>query len=211
MNAIVKHITAVPQSVTPNERARAAGHTGAVIWMSGLSGSGKSTLAMALQRELFRRGMSAYVLDGDNIRSRLNADLGFSAEDRTENLRRVAEVARLFADAGTIVISAFISPSEADRARAREIVGPAFHDVHISADLATCESRDVKGLYAKARDGIVREFTGISAPWEPPQAPDLVVDTMGHSLDASLSVLLQYVLRAVQPQDVPSLKAVGAR
>ena len=132
------------------------------------------------------------------------SDLGFSAEDRTENLRRVAEVGRLFADAGTIVISAFISPSEADRRQAREIIGPAFHDIYVSADLATCEARDVKGLYAKAREGTVKEFTGISAPWEPPQNPSLVVDTMRNSLDASLSILLSYVLKATRDSAAPA-------
>jgi bifunctional enzyme CysN/CysC len=196
--AVDRAVTAVPQSVAAEERARVQGYRGAVLWMTGLSGSGKSTLAMALQRELFRRGLSAFVLDGDNIRSGLNRDLGFSPEDRTENLRRVAEVARLFADAGVIAISAFISPTEDSRRMARDIVGAAFHEVHVDADLAVCEARDVKGLYAKARDGALADFTGISAPWEPPAHADLALDTGRESLDASLQRLLGYVLGAVR-------------
>ena len=161
--------------------------------MSGLSGAGKSTLAMALQRELFGRNIYVYTLDGDNVRNGLNRDLGFSEEERDENIRRVAEVAKLFADAGMIVISAFIAPTNTARAQARDIIGEKFHEVHISADLKVCESRDVKGLYAKARRGEIDDFTGISSPWEPPENPDLEVDTGTLSLDESLSKLVSYV------------------
>lgn len=188
-----RNLTAVPQSVTAEERAKANGYPGAVLWMSGLSGAGKSTLAMALQRELFSRKIQVYTLDGDNVRNGLNRDLGFSEEERIENIRRVAEVAKLFADAGTIVISAFIAPTKATRAAAREIIGAEFHEVHVSANMDVCESRDVKGLYAKARRGEIDDFTGVSSPWEPPESPDLDVNTGELSLDESLAKMLDYL------------------
>jgi bifunctional enzyme CysN/CysC len=180
--------------VARSERTERNNHAGAVLWLTGLSGAGKSTIAMALERRLFARGYFVYVLDGDNIRSGLNRDLGFSAEDRTENIRRVAEVAALFADAGAIVITAFISPSAADRAAARTAAGDAFHEVHIAADLATCEARDPKGLYERARRGEIREFTGISAPYEAPSEPDVVIDTARDPLDACVEQLLNYIV-----------------
>ena len=195
-----RNLTAVPQSVSSEERATANGYAGAVLWMSGLSGAGKSTLAMALQRELFGRNIYVYTLDGDNVRNGLNRDLGFSEEERDENIRRVAEVAKLFADAGMIVISAFIAPTNTARAQAREIIGEKFHEVHISADLKVCESRDVKGLYAKARRGEIDDFTGISSPWEPPEHPDLEVDTGTLSLDKSLGKLVTYVEQKILNQ-----------
>lgn len=188
-----RNLTAVPQSVSADERETANGYPGAVLWMSGLSGAGKSTLAMSLQRELFSRDIQVYTLDGDNVRNGLNRDLGFSEEERDENIRRVAEVAKLFADAGMIVISAFIAPTNAARAQAREIIGEKFHEVHVNADLEVCESRDVKGLYAKARRGEIDDFTGISSPWEPPQNPDLEVNTGVLSLDDSLSKMVDYI------------------
>lgn len=192
-----RNLTAVPQSVGADERESANGYPGAVLWMSGLSGAGKSTLAMALQRELFGRRIHVYTLDGDNVRNGLNRDLGFSEEERDENIRRVAEVAKLFADAGMIVISAFIAPTNAARAQARAIIGDKFHEVHISADLQVCESRDVKGLYAKARRGEIEDFTGISSPWEPPENPDLEVNTGDMSLDESLSKMVDYIERSI--------------
>ena len=188
-----RNLTAVPQSVSSDERQVANGYPGAVLWMSGLSGAGKSTLAMALQRELFNRNIYVYTLDGDNVRNGLNRDLGFSEEERDENIRRVAEVAKLFAHAGMIVISAFIAPTNAARAQAREIIGNRFHEVHISADMNVCESRDVKGLYAKARRGEIEDFTGISSPWEPPENPDLEVNTGELSLDDSLGKMVGYI------------------
>ena len=193
MDVVSRNLTAVPQSVTTEERAKTNGYPGAVLWMSGLSGAGKSTLAMALQRELFRRKIQVYTLDGDNVRNGLNRDLGFSEEERTENIRRVAEVAKLFADAGTIVISAFIAPTKATRAAAREIIGEQFHEVHVSANMEVCESRDVKGLYAKARRGEIDDFTGVSSPWEPPESPDLDVNTGELSLDESLAKMVGYL------------------
>ncbi len=193
IEVVSRNLTAVPQSVTAEERAKANGYPGAVLWMSGLSGAGKSTLAMALQRELFSRKIQVYTLDGDNVRNGLNRDLGFSEEERIENIRRVAEVAKLFADAGTIVISAFIAPTKATRAAAREIIGEHFHEVHVSANMDVCESRDVKGLYAKARRGEIDDFTGVSSPWEPPESPDLDVNTGELSLDESLAKMVDYL------------------
>jgi bifunctional enzyme CysN/CysC len=171
----------------------ANGHLGGILWFTGLSGSGKSTLAMALERELFRKGIQVYALDGDAIRQGLNADLGFSPEDRSENIRRVAQVARLFAESGKIVITALISPTRADRAAARTIGGDFFHEIHIDADLAVCESRDIKGLYKKARAGLIPEFTGVSAPYEAPITPELTLATGRHPLETNLADLAAYV------------------
>ena len=164
---------------------------GCVVWLTGLSGSGKSTLAHALQEHLLAQGHLAFVLDGDHIRSGLNADLGYSAKDRDENIRRVAEVARLFADCGVICITAFISPFRKAREQARRIIGPArFFEVHVAADLSTCEKRDVKGLYRKARAGVVAEFTGISQAYEPPHRPALRINTAACSVPAGVQALV---------------------
>ena len=148
---------------------------------------------MALEQRLFDKGYQVYVLDGDNVRTGLNANLGFSPEDRAENIRRVGEVAALLADAGLIVITAFISPYRADRERAREAAGDAFREVFIDADVATCESRDPKGLYKRARAGEIAEFTGISAPYEEPAEPDIRVDTSGRGVEECLDELVAYV------------------
>lgn len=172
-----RNITRVSHHVTLEERATKNGHKGAVVWLTGLSGSGKSTLSMALENELHALGKQVYVLDGDNVRFGLNGDLGFSPEDRTENIRRVGEVANLMAQAGLICVTAFISPYREDRERARKAAGGSFIEVFVKADVATCEARDPKGLYKKARAGEIPEFTGISAPYEEPDAPELVVDT----------------------------------
>jgi bifunctional enzyme CysN/CysC len=188
-------ITPVSHRVTRELRAERFGHRGGVLWLTGLSGSGKSTLAMAAEEHLFRKGYAVYVLDGDNVRSGLNADLGFSPEARVENIRRIGELAALFADAGFICITAFISPFAADRARARVAAGAAFHEIHVSTDLATCEQRDPKGLYRRARAGEIREFTGVSAAYEPPEMADLVLDTAGQTVEASVERLLGYVER----------------
>jgi adenylylsulfate kinase len=164
--------------VSPEERARKNGHRGACLWLTGLPSSGKSTIAIQLQKDLFSKGWQAYILDGDNIRHGLSKDLGFSHEDRRENIRRIAEVARLFVDAGFIVITAFISPYRDDRAIARALFPKGtFFEVFVKADLATCEARDVKGLYKKARLGLVKDFTGVSAPYEEPLAAELTIDT----------------------------------
>lgn len=197
-----KNLTAVPHAIDASQRAAHYGHRGAVIWLTGLPASGKSSLSMALEHALTTLGYSCYVLDGDNIRNGLNANLGFSPEDRAENIRRVGEVAALFADAGLICITAFISPYRADRARARQSSGEAFHEVHVAADLATCESRDPKGLYKKARSGELREFTGVSAPYEMPEHPQLTIDTGIESIAASVKTLVEYVARNIPRQIV---------
>lgn len=164
--------------VSADDRQRLLGQQGCVLWFCGLSGSGKSTIARALESELHGRGRLVYVLDGDNLRHGLNAGLGFSAADRDENLRRVAEVAKLFADCGVICMTAFISPLRRNRDRAREIIGSdRFLEVYVSTALEVCEQRDVKGLYRRARTGDVPEFTGVSAPFEAPPAPLITLDT----------------------------------
>ena len=178
--------------ISVEQRALANGHRSGVLWFTGLSGSGKSTLAMALEQELFKRGWQPYVLDGDNVRDRLNRDLGFSPYDRSENIRRVAEVARLIADSGNIVITAFISPYQVDRERAREIAPGAFHEIYIKASLDVCEDRDPKGLYAKARRGEISEFTGIDAPYEAPGQANLVVDTESQTVEQCVEMLARY-------------------
>lgn len=188
-----KNLTKVSHTVSPGERAAKNGHKGAVIWMTGLSGSGKSTLSMALERELHELGKQAYVLDGDNVRFGLNADLGFSPEDRTENIRRIGEVANLMAQAGLICITAFISPYREDRERARKASGDAFYEVYVKADVAMCEERDPKGLYKKARAGEIPEFTGISAPYEAPESPELEVDT-AETFNECLAKLTAFVV-----------------
>jgi adenylylsulfate kinase len=165
--------------------------------MTGLSGSGKSTLARALEKDLFERQMQAYVLDGDNMRHGLNSNLSFSPEDRVENIRRVAEVAKLMADAGVVTVTSFISPYRLDRVRAREIVasgGVEFVEVHVSAPLEVCEKRDPKNLYRKARAGEIKGFTGLDAPYEAPENPELVLETGEESAEACLERLLEFLL-----------------
>jgi bifunctional enzyme CysN/CysC len=185
----------VPKRHLLDARARAVrnGHRGAVVWFTGLPAAGKSTIAMEVERELFYRGRNAYVLDGDNVRLGLCRDLGFSPEDRHENIRRVGEVAALFADSGTIAIVAFISPYRADREMARAAAGDGFHEIYIKADVATCEARDPKGHYRKARAGELANFTGITGEYEEPLAPDLVVDTSRTTVEAAVDAVLAYV------------------
>jgi bifunctional enzyme CysN/CysC len=187
------NITRVEHRVPMEERWKANGHAGGILWMTGLSGSGKSTLAFSLEQYLFRLGYQVYVLDGDNIRHGLCADLGFSPEDRVENIRRVGQAAALFARAGVLVLTAFISPYRADRDRVRALASDFFHEIHVDADLSTCEQRDPKGLYAKARSGEIAEFTGVSAPYEPPVTPELHLDTNNHSVEESVAILADYV------------------
>jgi bifunctional enzyme CysN/CysC len=192
-----KNLTAVEHRVPAENRYQRNGHRGAVLWLTGLSGAGKSTLAMEVELALFRRGYHVYVLDGDNVRSGLNANLGFSPEDRTENIRRVGEAAALFADAGFICITAFISPYCTDRERARAAAKGAFHEIHVAADLAVCEARDPKGLYRRARAGEIADFTGISAPYEPPPRPELAVDSGQQSIEVCVEQIVDYVMREV--------------
>lgn len=190
-----KNIHAVRSLLSPQERVARNGHAGGIFWLTGLSGAGKSTLAMLAEKALFDRGLRVYVLDGDNVRHGLNADLGFSPEDRAENIRRVGEVASLLADAGLVTITAFISPYCADRDRARAAAPERFHEIYIRADLETCESRDPKGLYRKARGGEISDFTGIDSPYEPPQNPELVVDTQRNDVDSCVRQIVDYVIR----------------
>jgi adenylyl-sulfate kinase len=178
--------------VSAAQRESRNGHCGCVIWLTGLSGSGKSTIAVELEQTLFQSGRHTYILDGDNIRHGLCSDLGFSPKDRTENIRRIGEVARLFADAGIICIAAFISPYRGDRDLARKIAQPVkFVEVYLNAPLEVCEQRDPKGLYARARAGEIKEFTGISAPYEPPLKPEIELHTNQSSVAECVDAILK--------------------
>lgn len=172
-----------------------------MVWFTGLSGSGKSTIAIALERELHRRGLLCRILDGDNIRSGINNNLGFSAEDRIENIRRIAEVSKLFIDTGVITIAAFISPNNELREMASSIIGKEnFLEIYVNTPIEECERRDVKGLYAKARKGEIKDFTGVSAPFEAPEHPALSLDTSVLSLEESVNKLLEMILPKVKIQ-----------
>jgi adenylylsulfate kinase len=182
-------------AITQDQREYRNGHRAAVVWLTGLSGSGKSTLALGLEARLFQLGCNVYVCDGDNIRHGLCGDLGFSPEDRAENIRRVSEVAKLLSDSGLIVITAFISPYQAERERARQRIFPgSFIEVYCRCPLHVCEDRDVKGLYRRARTGEIHDFTGISAPYEVPEHPELVVDTHLFSIEACVNRILEYLV-----------------
>ena len=189
------NVVAMTSSVERVERTTRNGHAGGVFWLTGLPSAGKSTVAMAVQRMLFERGRLVYVLDGDTLRTTLNVDLGFSDEDRSENVRRTAAVAGVFADAGFIVICALISPFAADRELARAAYPDGFHEIYVSCDLVTAEGRDVKGHYGRARRGELAHFTGVSSPYEIPSNPELVVDTASHLIEESAAQLLEYVER----------------
>lgn len=191
------NLTPVSHSVEAKERTKRFGHEGGIIWFTGLSGSGKSTLARALERKLFDKGYNVFMLDADNVRDGLNSNLGFSNEDRNENIRRVGEVSSLFAEAGFIVLSAFISPFHEDRKRALDAHPKNFHEVYLSADLSTCEDRDPKGLYKKARAGEIKEFTGIDSPYEIPKEPSLTIDTKKLNIDESSDELFNYILNKI--------------
>jgi len=180
--------------VTRAEREKLLQQRGVTVWLTGLSGSGKSTLAVAAERALVSRGRLAYVLDGDNVRHGLNKNLGFGPADRTENIRRIGEVAKLFCDAGLIVFTSFISPYRADRDAVRALMPPGdFVEVFVDASVETCEGRDVKGLYRRARAGEIPEFTGISAPYEAPLYPELVLDTNRQTVDESVGAILRHL------------------
>lgn len=175
-------------------RGAAHGHRGAILWFTGLSGSGKSTIGHRVERMLIDRGAFAYVLDGDNIRHGLNRDLGFSPDDRVENIRRIGEVARLFADAGALVLSAFISPYREDRDRVRGLMGPGeFVEVFVDTPLEVCEARDPKGLYKKARAGEISGFTGLDAPYEPPLDPEVHLKTTDLTIDEAAARVISYL------------------
>ncbi|UYO36877.1 adenylyl-sulfate kinase [Bacillus zhangzhouensis] len=189
-----EHIVWHDSSITKKEYQQKNKHTSGIIWLTGLSGSGKSTIANAAARELFEQGYQVTVLDGDNVRHGLNKDLGFSDDDRKENIRRIGEVAKLFVEQGTIVITAFISPFQEDRHIVRQLVEDGeFHEVFVKCDLNVCEERDPKGLYKKARNGEIPFFTGIDSPYEEPAAPELVLDTGQLSREESKQRLVSYV------------------
>ncbi len=182
-------------SVTRKDIASKRGHQSAILWFTGLSGSGKSTLANAVNAALFSKGLSSYVLDGDNIRHGLCRDLGFSDSDREENIRRIGEVAKLFLDAGVIVLTAFVSPFRSDRDKARRLVEEGdFIEIYCAADLKTCEDRDTKGLYAKARKGEIKDFTGISSPYEEPAFPELKIDTGNKDLEICVDQVIEKLI-----------------
>jgi len=182
-------------TVTRARRERQNGHKGAVVWFTGLSGSGKSTLAHEVEERLHQMGCRTFVLDGDNVRHGLCGDLGFSIEDRGENIRRIGEMSRLFIEAGVIVLTAFISPLQADRDKVRNLLDPGdFIEIWCRCSLEVCEQRDVKGLYAKARAGEIGEFTGISSPYEEPDAPELVLDTDSGTLEKSVGRIIDLLL-----------------
>lgn len=187
------NITLVKQSVSADERAHRNNHRGGVLWFTGLSGAGKSTLAVGLEQELFKQGFHTALLDGDNVRHGLNANLGFSPEDRAENIRRVGEVAALFQQSGILVMASFISPYRSDRERARDAAADGFHEIYIKADVDTCIERDPKGLYRRAIAGEILDFTGISAPYEVPEQADLIVDTGKLTVEQSITLLVDYV------------------
>ncbi len=181
-------------NVTRADREKINGHKACTVWLTGLSGSGKSTIAVDLEKRLCERGVRTYILDGDNVRHGLNKNLGFSPEDRTENIRRIGEVAKLFTDAGVVALTAFISPYRADRDQVRKIIADGdFVEVHVDCPVDVCEQRDVKGLYKKARAGEIKEFTGISAPYEAPEKPELVVKTAGQSVEESSKQIIAYL------------------
>lgn len=202
---LVKNLAEVvwhASAVQPHDREALLGQQPLTVWLTGLSGAGKSTLATSLERVLVDAGRAVYVLDGDNVRHGLNSDLGFSPEDRQENIRRVSEVAKLMNDAGLIVITAFISPYRADRAAARRIIGDArFVEIYLSTPLSVCEQRDPKGFYRRAREGCFAQFTGIDAPYEDPASPDLAIDTSIKSLSECITAVMELVRPAVMPQE----------
>lgn len=179
-------------TVTRERREELNGHKGALIWFTGLSGAGKSTLAHAVEESLHDKACRTYVLDGDNVRHGLCADLTFSNEDRHENIRRIGHMAHQFVEAGTIVLTAFISPFQSDRDNIRKILGQDFHEIYCKCSIDVCEKRDVKGLYKKARSGIIKEFTGITSPYEEPENPSLILSTE-NNLNESVNKLLEYL------------------
>lgn len=185
--------------MTRADKERLLGQRGMMIWFTGLSGSGKSTIALSLERELDKRGVLCRILDGDNIRSGINRNLGFSEEDRIENIRRIAEVGKLFVDTGIVTIAAFISPTNQLREMAADIIGKDdFREVYVSTPLSVCEQRDVKGLYARARRGEIKDFTGVSAPFEVPEHPDLELDTSVLSLEEAVECVLHLISETKQ-------------
>lgn len=187
-NTVWHHAT-----VTRALREQMNGHKSAVLWFTGLSGAGKSTIAHAVEERLYELGCRTYVLDGDNVRHGLCGDLGFSLEDRHENIRRIGEMAKLFGDAGVITLTAFISPLRSDRQRVRQLVGDDFIEIYCRCSVEVCEGRDVKGLYKKARAGEIKDFTGISSPYEEPENPEIVIDSGTISLEQSVDTVIAFL------------------
>ncbi|ADF41715.1 adenylyl-sulfate kinase [Priestia megaterium] len=188
------NITWHDAGITKEERREQNNHHSFVLWFTGLSGSGKSTVANAVAKALFDKNIRNYVLDGDNVRFGLNKNLGFSAEDRTENIRRIGEVSKLFVDSGQVVLTAFISPFQEDRAQVREILeGNEFLEVYVECPLEECEKRDPKGLYKKARSGEIRDFTGIDSPYESPANPELTINTSTQSVEECVQTVIGYL------------------
>lgn len=205
MNETMKHnvYPIFDKMMTRADKEQLLNQRGLMVWFTGLSGSGKSTIAIALERELHRRGLLCRILDGDNIRSGINNNLGFSEEDRVENIRRIAEVGKLFVDTGIITLAAFISPNNALRQMAAEIIGKEdFIEVYVSTPIEVCEQRDVKGLYARARQGEIKDFTGVSAPFEAPEHPDLSLDTSVLTLEESVGKLIELILKRNERKEI---------
>lgn len=205
MNETMKHnvYPIFDKMMTRADKEQLLNQRGLMVWFTGLSGSGKSTIAIALERELHRRGLLCRILDGDNIRSGINNNLGFSEEDRVENIRRIAEVGKLFVDTGIITLAAFISPNNALRRMATEIIGKEdFIEVYVSTPIEVCEQRDVKGLYARARRGEIKDFTGVSAPFEAPEHPDLSLDTSVLTLEESVGKLIELILKRNERKEI---------
>ena len=185
---------------TKLQREQLRGHKAYLLWFTGLSGSGKSTLANLVEIALHQQGISTYILDGDNIRQGINKDLSFAPQDRTENIRRIAEISNLMLDAGVVTLAAFVSPYIKDRIAVKQIVGPDnFIEIFVNTSLAECERRDVKGLYKKARSGEIKNMTGISAPYETPINPDLEVVTDGHSIEESVEIIINFITKKLKP------------
>ena len=180
--------------VSRKDRERLHGHRGAVVWFTGLPASGKSTTAHLVEKELYRRGCSTYVLDGDNVRHGLCANLGFSPEDRSENIRRIGELVKLFVDAGIIVLAAFVSPYRKDRERVRRLFGGGeFIEVYMDCPVEVCERRDIKGFYKKAREGLIKEYTGITSPYEPPENPEIIIRTHEEPIEQAVSLIIRFL------------------
>jgi adenylylsulfate kinase len=189
-----KYIFPFKGKITKLDRQKLNGHKSAILWFTGLSGSGKSTLAYTLEEELYKRGIHTYILDGDNIRKGLNKDLGFSEKDRQENIRRIGEVAKLFVDAGLIVLVATISPFKKDRLFVRNLVEPdEFIEIYVKCPLEICEIRDPKGLYKKARKGLIKNFTGIDSPYEEPDNPEIVIETDKETIQEGVSKIIKFL------------------
>jgi len=192
------HIVEHSYKITRVDREQANGHRAACLWFTGLSGSGKSTLANRVEQELFAKGIKTYTLDGDNIRKGLSQGLRFNEDDRIENLRRTGEVVKLMCDAGLVVLATFVSPFERDRQSLRNLLGDVFHEIFVDTPLEICEKRDVKGLYQKARNGEISNFTGITSPFEAPVSPDIHINTTNQNLEQSVNLILENILPKIK-------------